>query len=593
MKTNNYHALCSNEILKMLSSLVNDDVNLSSLRDRYNSLFENFKSVNVLWPLVSTSLLMSENLYKYDKSYRLISDDTMKLITDKLYMYPVVQLDEHTVSPCLLDENNHISSCFLSYIKCDFFQEDYCNNDSSGKYFFVEDLKHDKLVDDLKETLENLRSKSSYGCNDSIIEDGFINIRKFIEKTRNALAHSNYEVIDTNHIRLYHYNTNTKKLDFNVILEPSIIVLIVDELNEIANRKYEYFMNFYHNPSDSELFESKITDERIIRYMLSFEMFDEEVALSILNELKTKPEFVNAPTEDDKVIAINETIYERIRPTYDVGIILNNYLYCDENGKILSDELYDKYGVFDYLNSDYYDTADSEVNDKVYIQNKFQFLLLALLNCSLLNSYNITEGKDIGIIDFSKMNIDEDIMRKFLEKNGVKARQAIDIMEHEIARNKKAVEEKTIVMNKQKDILMNNYIDNDYYNNVLPLHIQELEVELLNITTSNICTVLELARAKEQGSMYNFDKNISQFVFNHLRNSLAHGYVKFSQNINLSNVSDMNITFEDYNPSDKKELTFRGSIKLGDLLNAITSDEYVNNVLGIPMDKKSGSLVKK
>jgi len=352
-------------------------------------------------------------------------------------------------------------------------------------------------------------------------------------------------------------------------------------------------MNFYHNPSDSELFESEITDERIIRYMLSFEMFDEEVALSILNELKTKPDFVNAPTEDDKVIAINETIYERIRPTYDVGIILNNYLYCDENGKILSDELYDKYGVFDYLNSDYYDTATSEVKDKVYIQNKFQFLLLALLNCSLLNSYNITEGKDIGIIDFSKMNIDEDIMRKFLEKNGVKARQAIDIMEHEIARNKKAVEEKTIVMNKQKDILMNNYIDNDYYNNVLPLHIQELEVELLNITTSNICTVLELARAKEQGSMYNFDKNISRFVFNHLRNSLAHGYVKFPKDVNLSNVSDMLITFEDYNPANKKEMTFKGTIKLGDFLTIITSGEYVNNVLGISTSKNNGSLVKK
>ena len=113
MGNNKYHALCSNEIFKRISSLVGDDCDLSLFSENYSGWFEGFEPVNFLWPLISTSLLMSENLYKYDKSYKLISDDTIKLIVDKLYMYPIVQYDEQTVSPCLLDDKNNVSSCFL------------------------------------------------------------------------------------------------------------------------------------------------------------------------------------------------------------------------------------------------------------------------------------------------------------------------------------------------------------------------------------------------------------------------------------------------------------------------------------------------
>ena len=593
MKINEYHALCSNEILKTISSLISNDCILSSLSNRYNDLFKEFNTVNFIWPLISTSLLMSENLYKYDKSYKLISENTIELIVDKLYMYPIIQQDEKMISPCLLDDKNNSASCFLNYIKYDFEQDNYHNNSRYGEYFFKEDLQFGLMTDDFKETLEELKKDSSYGCNDSIIEDGYINIRKFIERTRNALAHSNYEVIDENYIRLYHYNTNTKKLDFNVILEPSIIVLIVDELNEIASDKYSYFMGYYYDTCNSVLLDNEITDERIIKYMLSFEMFDEEVALNILNEIKNKEEFLNASTEEDRVIVINETIYEKIRPAYDVGIILNDYLYCDENGKILADELYDKYNDFNYLNSDYYNTTEVDVNDNVYAQNKFKFLLLALLNCSLLNGYNINQGKDICDIDFSTMDIDNDTIKQFLVKNSLKTLHLIDLMEQKIEKNNKEIEEKSISIEEKQDILNKHDIDNDYFNVVLPSQIKELENERMEINTSNALTILELEKAKTQGSMYNFDKNISQFVFNHLRNSLAHGYVKFPNNINLSNVSDMIITFEDYNPENKKELTFRGYTKLGDLLAVITSDEYANNVLGMNITKGSDSLVRK
>lgn len=592
METNKYHALCSNEIFKLISSFVSGDSNITLLSDHYDCLFSENDTVNFIWPMISTSLLMSENLYKYDKSYKLISDGTIKLITDKLYMYPVVLPNDRFIGPSLLDADNNIASSFLNYINYDVV-DDRRNSYRYGKYIFEEDLERDLVDDDLQETLKRLRKDSSYGCNDSIIEDGFINLRKFIQSTRNALAHSNYEVIDENHIRLYHYNTSTKTLDFNIILEPSIIVLIVDELNEIASHKYSCFMECYSDPANSELLEYKITDERIIEYMLSFEMFDEDIALNILNEIKNKEAFLSTSSEEDKVVIINQMIYERIKPVYDTGIILNDYLYCDEAGRILADELYDKYGLFDYLNSKYYNTSESDVSDNVYMQNKFKFLLLSFLNCSLLNSYNIAEGKDIGVIDFSKMNIDKEIFVKFLVKNGIKSLETISSFERQLEKNKKEWEVTSRLISKKMDILMNSSIDNDYFNIVLPSQIDELGHKRMEISASSISMSLEVEKAKRQGNMYNFDKNFSQFVFNHLRNSLAHGYVKFPNNINLSSVSDMDITFEDYNPANKRELTFRGSIKLGDLLTIITSNEYANNVLGMNSDKNSGSLVKK
>ena len=579
MEINKYHALCSNEILKLISSISNDS-NLSILSDNYSNLFDESNTVEFIWPLISTSLLMSENLYKYDKAYKLISDDTLDLIEEKLFLN-TEDFFYGEISPCLLDNKNNVAGPFSNYIKVNFEEDDndYLQEESG-------------FGDDMKFTFEKLRSEGSYGCNDSIIDEGFINTRKFVERTRNALAHSNYEVIDEDNIRLYHYNTNTKKLDFNVILDPSVIVLIVDELNEIASQKYSNFMNYYRDYPSEELLKEKLTDERVIEYMMLFNMFDEEIAKNILDKLKNREDFLNAK-DKKKVILINNAIYEVIKPSYDVGIIINNYLYCDDKGKIISDELFPKYHIFEYLNSEYYNTVEGKVNDKVYMKNKFQFLLLSLLNCTLLNGYNLNEGKDIGIIDFSKMNIDPGILKSFLLKNGAKTVCVIDMLQKEIEKNKHEIDEKTKLINKRKDILFNNDIDNDYYNVVLPSQIKKLETEKMEITSYNVSTVLELEKAKEQGSMYNYDKNMSQFVFNHLRNSLAHGYVKFQDNIDLTNTSDMTIIFEDYNPDNKKELTFRGSIKLGELLTIVTSNKYVNSVFGIGDSKNSCNSLSK
>lgn len=190
------------------------------------------------------------------------------------------------------------------------------------------------------------------------------------------------------------------------------------------------------------------------------------------------------------------------------------------------------------------------------------------------------------------MVIDNNILKKFSLKNEIRTLFVIDTLEKEIEKNQKELEEKSRLIEQKQDLLNKCHIDNDYYNIVLPSQIEELGLKRIEIIASNISKTLELNRAKEQGNMYNFDKNISQFVFNHLRNSLAHGYIKFQNNLDLSNASDMIITFEDYNPNNKNELTFKGFIKLNDLLAVITSEQYVNNVLEINSSNHNSFLSK-
>lgn len=597
MRINEYQYYCSNEILKLLNSLV-DDSNVSSLSDRYNSLFDESSKVNYVWSLVSTSLLMSENFYRYDKAYRLISDDVIGLIEDTLYLYPIVYPDDDVVSPCLLDSKNHVADSFLHYIPINYDPDEYCDysklddmENFDEKAYYEGEIRLSNMLKEREEKFEQLRIDGPYGCNDSIIEDGCLNVRKFIERTRNALAHSNYEVLDEKNIRLYHYNRGTKKLDFNVILDPSVIVLIVDELNEIANEKYSEFMESYVQGPSEKWMHMELNDEVIKKYILSFDVVGEDEVASIIEGVNSNETFTSLDVEKQFEF-INKLIYEKIKPSYDAGVIINDYLYCNPDRRIVSDSLYEKYDIFQYLSSDFYNTSTSNANDDVYVQNKFKFLLLSLLESSILNGYNFNENKEIGTIDFSGMHLDEEILKLFLIQNGVKSFKKKELLEQLSDRNIHEINKKIELINKKQALIDQHNLDNDYFNIVLPTQIHELENDVRELGNQNVINVVEIEKIKSQGCMYNYEENLSHFIFNHLRNSLAHGYVKFPNNINLSNVSDMMITFEDYNPDNKKELTFRGTMKFGDLLTVITSCEYVNNVLGMDTSKSSGSLKK-
>ena len=342
MKLSDYAYYCSNIILKMIANL-SDKKEIIEIYDEYNKLFEHNKDIDIKWMLISTSLLMSEGLFKNERVYNYISEKTIKEIEEKLFTYERYLPGENINKPYLLDRNNKSALSFRDFLKYPTYE------DENYEYLDSVDIniyKRDKYYENYKKpTLID----GDYGCNDSIMSEGLIDIKKLIIRVRNALAHSNYEIINNDNIRLYHYNRKEKRLDLNVILDTNIVINIVDELNEIAYKKYNDFNVLYFKEKyiDEELVVNKnANDEDFINYIMNFGVCDRSTS-EIIYDKTINSKLYKTLTYDDrgysrdkkkyfdnynKMTVIVEFMHEYIKPYCDFGIIINNIMYTDENG---------------------------------------------------------------------------------------------------------------------------------------------------------------------------------------------------------------------------------------------------------------------
>ena len=71
--------------------------------------------------------------------------------------------------------------------------------------------------------------------------------------------------------------------------------------------------------------------------------------------------------------------------------------------------------------------------------------------------------------------------------------------------------------------------------------------------------------------------NINEYILEHLRNSLAHGNIKFPNDIDINNISNTKIIFEDFYPNTTKK-TFEGEINLGDLVKQLSNKKYLQSI---------------
>ena len=71
------------------------------------------------------------------------------------------------------------------------------------------------------------------------------------------------------------------------------------------------------------------------------------------------------------------------------------------------------------------------------------------------------------------------------------------------------------------------------------------------------------------------DFDINKYILEHLRNSLAHGNIKFSNDIDINDISNTKIIFEDFHECNK---TFEGEITLGQLLKELSNKKYLESI---------------
>lgn len=550
MRANNYFYSCSKELLNQLLALShndNDEV-LSNLKD----------NIDLIWVLISTSLLLSENLLKNHNIYKIINNKQF-IMLENILDKNIMDDEYEKFNSFFLDENNKIINPFHNLI-----------DDS-------QELK--KMIEDD----QKLKDYTNYGCNTSVITNEILDYKKLIIMVRNSLAHSNYEVIDENYLRLYHYNKNNQ-LDFNVKINIIMVLTIIDELNELASKLYEPFLNEYYNrDAEIQFANRELPDDQITEYLLGFKVVNQEEIIEILEEAKKEKDYYPDFSKDnnfDKFSIIYNFIYNKIKPVCDYGIILNEVIYyLRKNNKIIDDYFYEKYGYYDYFNSDFY--KSNEQNNKGSLkENKFKILLFSYLNTLLLYNYNSNHEIDYQKIDFSKMRISENIKKKYIEskyKNIKNLFNKLKIQEINLLKISQSI-------NKLKEQMHNAKEQNNFLTNILPNRIEDLKKQY-NLAYSSYLENKKQAQQELYNKLFeisdlqdnvNLNLSLSEFIINHLRNSLAHGYVTFPNGINYNEIFETEICFEDFEKNNKEIMTFQGTIKIRDLIEELSKDEVIN-----------------
>jgi len=555
--------------------------------------------VNIKWQLISTALLMSEGLYKNEKTYSYITPEMIGNLEDKLMVSGLNDINQ------ILDSENQptivFASLFPNRIRLTSTDEtryfyDYKGDEIAPPETLEEDPfwtdekpEEDLSIQYLKTFADDLiRAEDS---NSSILNGKKIDILQFIKMIRNALAHSSYEILNNNAIRVFHYNHAAKKLDLNVVLDQDTIITIIDILNEIVYKKYAEFNEFYlcDDFYNGEYFGKFDTgDDRLIEFIMSFDICNKEVAKRILNKAKENLLFftpsydsdLTMPTLEDydnanQLKAICQTINAFICPLCDYGIVINDLLYT-QNNYIVSDELYEKYGVYEYLQGEFFPTTYALSSDPKYLENELKLKILSFLNCLLLTINNEVHNNNLAshILDFSAMSIPEDIVKHFEEKHFNRNAVYIKRLRSELEANLNDSESIRKRVDAKKIVLEEKYRDIDYFNITLPEEIKKLELQQEALKSQRIIKNNLLIEISKDLIGYRYNEEMAIYILNALRNSLAHGNVRFDEN--YSDLGDMLITFEDYSPENQTDLTFKGTIALGDLIKILISKENID-----------------
>lgn len=494
-------------------------------------------------------------------------------------------------------------------------------------------------------------TQSNYGSNDYILKDGKLDSKMLFHAIRNALAHSSYEVIDKNYIRIFGYN-NEGVMNCNFKIHRDMVIEFINKLStynnfgnifpictleepnyannpiltkedlknylesiiisNITNVKYQDLdflkkLQMYAQRFVKE--ENKEVNKNIDYKFLEALEYDYERKIHYLkqelqNPMTIKTEFVEFITQlrlryfldckleecrlseaqINKIIfrieQISDTLYghsatnqhaiitelirDEINPSRNISMIIEDII--ETSGKSSGT-------IMDMLN----ETSIKYIDyDKV-----LKATIIAYLNNILLYSYNGTKV-DFSDLNFSKLKCDID----FEALISVKQKRLNDLRRENSnicktnRKKKKRISDITIILER---------ITDEEEKNRLIEEKQILEDSLRQDDGSrqeeNIKEMTDLINDLEDLNNRRLDSScISAYILEHLRNSLAHGNIFFSDTIDLNDIGDLEITFIDYYP-DTTDESFKGTIKLEQLLTILNNDKFISSIFANAHEK--------
>ena len=480
-------------------------------------------------------------------------------------------------------------------------------------------------------------NRTNYGCNDYIITDGNLDCKMIFHAIRNALAHSSYEVIDKNYIRIYGYNDeNVMNCNFKIQKN-----MIIEFINKLSN--YNAFGNIFpictlENPNyDNAPIQTKedlksylesivvsdITDvkyhdldtlkklqmyasylaqkentdinENVDYKMLEMFEYDYErkiyyLKMQLQNPMARKTKIIDSVAKSqlkffmdykleeqklselqiskiiDHIGQISDTFYNHsaVNQHEIITELIRNELNPSRNISMIIEDIVrtsskSDGAIMDMLN----DTSTKYIDyDKV-----IKATVISYLNNILLYNYN-EKKVDLSGLDFSGLKIDIDFEDLISKKN-----KRIDDLKRE---NRNIYKSNKNMKKRLGDIIIQLERVNDENQKArLTEEKQRLETILSQDNGSRQeKNSIEMTVLQEDLEDLKNRRVDNSCVLGHLRNSLAHGNIFFSDTINLNDIGDLGITFIDYYP-DTTDESFKGTIKFRELLNILSDEKFI------------------
>jgi len=613
------------KLLYGLSKNNNDRMQLKEIYENNASLFGKGSNndKNVDWMYITSFFLFNREEEKNIAEYQYYELDKALKVND-------IQYTDKIYASRMVDEDEYVS--ILGKDSTEILKKEV-NKMFNIKYqLILLDENNNPVYIDFKSPTEN------YGCNDEVMKDGFVNTESVFHSVRKAFAHSSYEIIDENYVRVYSTNENT--YNYNFLINIDIIKKFINKLAEnytlgdnfpmfisdltnkhnksittrekLANtlkdatifdiRKTRYYtiqelieQNKYISPEFANLKKRAELDYYDMAYCLSIELsktlkkINDKLKFQFMYDTNTLDKMVAAELskfmnyeliirrlrkkEIDKILKevdkINDKFYEHSMDNQNIVLteIVRNVISPNRNiTSIITDLCKNK----NKAEGSIIDELNNKTSDYINYSKVLKGTIIAYLNNILL--YNFNNKVDVSGLDFSSIriehNLKELISNKEMRLDQVKRENSNILKEKELL--KKTIDKlnKSIEANKApQHIIEKNIIDrdnklnelNNY--NMLDYSLKEEEIEKLEEEINNL----------KKGVMPN------DVIYEHLRNSLAHGNIIFLDNVNYEDIGNMYIRFLDRDP-ETKSITFMGMVNFSDLINLLNDPKLLNSI---------------
>lgn len=353
--------------------------------------------------------------------------------------------------------------------------------------------------------------------NDSIFSENSLTFLPeiFCKNIRNAFAHHAWKFSKDGRLYFYHVNQTTGKKDFNIAIDKkNLDATIYAILKTCLKDKYKIYLKYYKDMYDyNGLYEFDFTSQeeiqKVIKLFKETQIISEEEISNMLDE----------KTSQYDIDKVKEYINEK----------LENLAFI----KTLAEELDDiKYvnQIYTY-NFSFYKITESHYETKIPPEIKNKYLSNAMI-ITILNAF------------FVHMNLDKTFIRKVDFSSLTPTPEYIKLLEEQ--RDKQILKHTLIIENAKTDLTT--------YKNV-PKKVENLNKKIER-ENQHIETIKETFENKKKL------KN-TESVFNHIRNSIAHG--------NIEIIDDGNkLVIKDIEPdSNNREITFGATIEINKLLEII------------------------